>query len=165
MEKADFIVVGSSGGGGTISWLLAKAGFKVLVLEQGTDWGKPLDDDHLKYNPQPHDEYRFRLERPELKRRPRGDYNTFRKSSLDVAKPFSGGWTGSVLGGGSVIWGTWSFRALPRSETTMNGEFLFRFLFVPGSLECRSQSVVNLRISRGKALRAAQWWNCFFVFF
>src|SRR4029450_4758504 len=65
------------------------------------------------YNPQPHDEYRFRLERPELKRRPRGDYNTFRLSSEQQAEPFGAGWTGSMLVGGSVIWGAWSFRALP----------------------------------------------------
>jgi choline dehydrogenase-like flavoprotein len=113
MDNPDFVIVGSSGGGGTISWLLAKAGFKVVVLEQGADWAKPLDDDALKYNPQPHDEYRFRLERPELKRRPRGDYTTRRASDQETATPFGAAWTGSMLGGGSVIWGTWSFRALP----------------------------------------------------
>src|SRR5712691_10701471 len=128
MEIADFVIVGSSGGGGTISWLLAKAGFKVVVLEQGADLAKPLaetlanpldqdkadiDADSLKYNPYPHDEYRFRLERPDPKRRLRGEYNTFRSSSAVDAAPFGSGWTASVLGGGSIIWGTWSYRALP----------------------------------------------------
>src|SRR5258708_3892689 len=127
MEIADFVVVGSSGGGGTISWLLAKAGFKVVVLEQGDDIAKPLgdtvanplddkgniDEDSLEYNPYPHDEYRFRLERPDPKRRLRGEYNTFRSSAAADAVPFNGAWTASVLGGGSIIWGTWSFRALP----------------------------------------------------
>ncbi len=127
MEIADFVIVGSSGGGGTISWLLAKAGFKVVVLEQGADIAKPLvvalanpldakgniDAESLKYNPYPHDEYRFRLERPDPKRRLRGEYNTFRATAAVDAAPFGGAWTASVLGGGSIIWGTWSFRALP----------------------------------------------------
>src|SRR2546427_9814669 len=113
MEKPDFVVVGSSGGGGTISWLLAKAGFSVVVLEQGPDIAEVLDETRLPYDPTVHDEYRFRLQRPDSKRRPRGDYNTFRNTATDDAKPFVNGWTGSVLGGGSVIWGTWSFRALP----------------------------------------------------
>ena len=113
MARADFIVVGSSGGGGTISWLLAKAGFKVLVLEQGPDFAKDLEDGPLLFNPREHDEYRYRLRRPDPKRRLRGDYNTFRTQGNPTAKPFGNGWTASVLGGGSIIWGTWSFRALP----------------------------------------------------
>lgn len=131
MELADFVIVGSSGGGGTISWLLAKAGFDVMVLEQGGDLAKPLeqvvanpldpdpekrdniDPKSLKYNPYPHDEYRFRLERPDPKRRLRGEYNTFRPSETVDANPFPNAWTASILGGGSIIWGTWSYRALP----------------------------------------------------
>jgi choline dehydrogenase-like flavoprotein len=129
MENADFVIVGSSGGGGTISWLLAKAGFNVVVLEQGADLAKPLeetlanpldpedkseiDEKSFKYNPYPHDEYRFRLERPDPKRRLRGEYNTFRGSTAVDAAPFANAWTASVLGGGSIIWGTWSYRALP----------------------------------------------------
>jgi choline dehydrogenase-like flavoprotein len=113
MATPDYIIIGSGGGGGTLAWLLAKAGRRVVLLEQGSDWFKPLRDGNLAYNPQPHDEYRFRLERPETKRRPRGDYNTFRAQEGTTAVPFTGGWTGSQLGGGSVLWGGWAIRALP----------------------------------------------------
>jgi choline dehydrogenase-like flavoprotein len=114
MDVADFAVVGSSGGGGTIAWLLASAGFKVFLAELGPDIAEHLDTENLQYNPLTHDENRFRLGRPTLHRRPRGDYNTFRSSDPAAkATPFNGAWTASVLGGGSVIWGTWSFRALP----------------------------------------------------
>ena len=125
MKKVDFVVVGSGGGGGTISWLLAKAGFHVVLLEQGNDFVqqaeaelKPVHaaDGDGGFSPQLHDEYRFRVERPDPKRRLRGAYNTFRTDDSGRARPLGGkmgGFTASVLGGGSVLWGTWSFRALP----------------------------------------------------
>lgn len=122
MKEVDFVVVGSSGGGGTISWLLAKAGFEVVVLEQGSDWFKPVRDDVRpepaapalrRFNPDPHDEYRYRVEQPMYKRRPRGDYNTIRETGAQQAVPFDGGWTATMLGGASMIWGGWALRALP----------------------------------------------------
>jgi choline dehydrogenase-like flavoprotein len=128
MENPDFVVVGSGGGGGTISWILAKAGFRVVLLEQGNDFVRQAEADlggpassalngDTRFDRQLHDEYRFRLERPDPKRRLRGSYTTFRKNSASVAQPLGGwglgGFTGSVLGGGSMLWGTWSFRALP----------------------------------------------------
>ena len=119
MKKRDFIVVGSGGGGATIAWLLAKAGLSVTLLEQGPDLAKaefakaPRQSDPEGFKSAPHDEYRYRAAKPDPKRRPRGDYNTFRRGPGDTAAPFKNGWTGSVLGGGSVIWGTWAFRALP----------------------------------------------------
>jgi choline dehydrogenase-like flavoprotein len=109
----DFIVVGSGGGGGTIAWLLAKAGFTVELLEQGPDIAENLYRQSVQYNPFPHDEHRFRVDRPAGHRRPRGDYNTFRSTADARAQPFAGGWTSSVFGGGSVGWGAWSTRALP----------------------------------------------------
>lgn len=125
MTQYDFIVVGSGGGGGTIAWVLARAGLRVLLLEQGQDFAAQARE-HVAtdasdppepkgFNASLHDEYRFRLERPDPKRRPRGNYNTFRTAETGVAAPMRdmGGWTGSVLGGGSMLWGTWSFRALP----------------------------------------------------
>lgn len=125
MSMYDFVIVGSGGGGGTIAWVLARAGLKVLLLEQGEDFASqarehadlPFSDpaEPHGFNASLHDEYRFRLERPDPKRRPRGNYNTFRTKVANEATPLRdmGGWTGSVLGGGSMLWGTWCFRALP----------------------------------------------------
>ena len=117
--KTKFVIVGSGGGGGTVAWMLAKAGHEVTLLEQGPDLmthlskPSPRAGDPAGYNSIVHDEEVFRIRKPDPKRRPRGDYNTFRKREEDSSKPFKNGWTGSSLGGGSVIWGTWSFRALP----------------------------------------------------
>lgn len=113
MSRKHFVIVGSGAGGGTVAWLLGKAGFRVTVLEQGPDWAEQNERDSKDFNPNVHDEELYRLRKPDPKRRPRGSYNTFRERSSQTASPFSNGWTGSILGGGSVIWGTWSFRPLP----------------------------------------------------
>jgi choline dehydrogenase-like flavoprotein len=112
-NKFDFVVVGSGGGGGTIAWMLAKAGFSVALLEQGPDIAARYALPDQEFNPAVHDEYLYRLGRPDPKRRRRGDYCTFRPTEGVLAQPFVNGWTGAVLGGGSILWGTWSFRALP----------------------------------------------------
>src|SRR5262249_53775376 len=94
-------------------WQLAKAGFSVALLEQGPDIAARYALPDEEFNPAVHDEYLYRLGRPDPKRRRRGDYCTFRPTEGIPAQPFVNGWTGSVLGGGSVLWGTWSFRAVP----------------------------------------------------
>jgi choline dehydrogenase-like flavoprotein len=119
MAASKFVVVGSGGGGATIAWLLGKAGHQVTLLEQGPDLFRaefkkpPGKGDPDGFNRAPHDEYKYRAAKPDPKRRLRGDYNTFRRSPGDVAKPFKNGWTGTLLGGGGAIWGTWAYRALP----------------------------------------------------
>lgn len=112
--RHDFIIVGSGGGGGTIAWLLAKAGFDVLLLEQGSNFAAEHRDVSKPFDPAVHHEAFFRLKKPDPKRRLRGDYNTCQERDKDPdALPFQNGWTGSVMGGGSMLWGTWAFRALP----------------------------------------------------
>src|SRR5260370_35423963 len=115
MTHHDFIIVGGGGGGGTIAWLLAKAGYDVLLLEQGPDFAAEHRDSAKDFDPALHDEFFFRLRKPDPKRRLRGDYNTFmdRTSATATALPFNGGWTGSVLGGGFLLWGNGAFPAPP----------------------------------------------------
>ena len=106
MKKVDFVIVGSGGGGGTISWLLAKAGFHVVLLEQGNDFVQQAEaelkrahatDGDGGFSPQLHDEYRFRVERPDPKRRLRGAYNTFRTDDKAGPARWAGRWVGSPL--------------------------------------------------------------------
>jgi len=116
-SMVDFVIVGTGGGGGTLSWMLAKAKFKVVVLEQGADWALPKDESNKPFDPTLHDEYRFQQQKPDGKRQPRGDYNTFRPTAGMRARPMSsnmiGGWSATTLGGGSNLWGGWAVRALP----------------------------------------------------
>ncbi len=115
--QVDFAIVGTGGGGGTLSWILAKAGYSVVVLEQGADWSLPKEDSGKEFDPELQDEYRFQQQKPDGKRQPRGDYNTFRASECMTARPMNsnmiGGWTGTTLGGGSNLWGGWAVRGLP----------------------------------------------------
>jgi len=116
-QTVDFVIVGTGGGGGTISWMLAKAGYRVVVLEQGADWSLPKQEADRPFDPALHDEYRFQQQKPDGKRQPRGDYNTFRATDQLTARPMSsnmiGGWSATTLGGGSNLWGGWAVRALP----------------------------------------------------
>jgi choline dehydrogenase-like flavoprotein len=121
MPDYDVVVIGSGGGGGALAWVMAKAGKRVLLLEQGPSDAEvrarsqaPLAGPPKgNFDPKVHSEYDFRLRQPDIKRRAYGDYNTFRRNEISSAKPSRAGWTASLLGGGSTIWGAWSLRALP----------------------------------------------------
>jgi len=115
----DFVVVGSGGGGGVIAWLLAKAGRKVLLLEQGPNLARHLQGPEglgpaTAFDASQHDEFGTYVSKPDRVRRLRGSYNTFKDLNAGTdAAPFGDGWTASMVGGGSGVWGTWTYRALP----------------------------------------------------
>jgi choline dehydrogenase-like flavoprotein len=118
--KWDFVVVGSGGGGGTIAWLLAKYGFKVLLLEQGKNLAEHLTGSNefgpaFGFDASHQDEFGAYMARPNRFFRPRGSYNTFKdvEQSGGSAPPFDQGWVATALGGGSATWGGWAYRALP----------------------------------------------------
>lgn len=146
MAEYDVVVIGSGGGGGALAWVMAKAGKRVLLLEQGPSEAqvRALSDAPLGGFPQGnfdarvHSEYDFRLRQPDIKRRAYGDYNSFRRNDLARAKPSKAGWTASMLGGGSTIWGAWSLRALP-----VDFELENVFAAAKIELEQSAYSVVN----------------------
>lgn len=110
-SKTDFIIIGSGPGSCAMAWVLANAGFSVIILEQGEDLKTQYS---LKeFDSQYHNEIKYRLFDPGTHRRPAGDYQTFRKENSNFATPTTSGWSASVLGGGSAIWGGVSLRALP----------------------------------------------------
>lgn len=115
----DFVIVGSGGGGGIIAWLLAKAGRKVLLLEQGPNRATHLQGAQglgpaTAFDSAKHDEFGWFITKPDPVRQRRGSYNTFKDlAGGGEAVPFPNGWTASVVGGGSGVWGTWTYRALP----------------------------------------------------
>jgi choline dehydrogenase-like flavoprotein len=149
MPKYDFIVVGSGGGGATVAWVLAKAGFRIALLEQGADMSRMVRTADRNFSAEMHDEYRFRIERPDPKRRPRGDYNTFRTDPRYSAIPLGklGGWTGTALGGGSLLWGAWALRALP---VDLRLGALYRELGMDTELDSQGYSVRDWPISHAE---------------
>jgi choline dehydrogenase-like flavoprotein len=149
MKNYEFIVVGSGGGGATVAWVLAKAGFRVALLEQGADMSRMVRTSEKTFNPEMHDEYRFRIERPDPKRRPRGDYNTFRTDARYSAIPLGklGGWTGTALGGGSLLWGAWALRALP---VDLRLGTLYRELGIDAELKSQGYNVQDWPISHAE---------------
>lgn len=109
----DAVIVGSGAGGGIAAFVLAKAGFDVLVVEKGP-WltGEDYGDDELKFG-----DRRFIDQDPLIEPR------TFRNSSDEVEDHV---FVGRVLpvsrcvGGGSVHYGAVSFRFRPEDFSALD---------------------------------------------
>jgi len=107
-SEVDFVVIGSGAGGGIMAKQLSTAGFSVVVLEQG-GWGKYgreheyNKDEWLNLNLNDDDR---------LMSDPSRQRNTFRRSDKDKAVAGSHSY-GCVVGGGTVTYGSSSWRHLP----------------------------------------------------
>jgi choline dehydrogenase-like flavoprotein len=106
--EVDFIVIGSGAGGGIMAKQLSTAGFSVVVLEQG-GWGK-YGKEH-EYNK---DEWlQMNLsDNDRLMSDPSRQRNTFRRNENEKAGPGTHSY-GCVVGGGTVTYGSSSWRHLP----------------------------------------------------
>jgi choline dehydrogenase-like flavoprotein len=106
--EVDFVVIGSGAAGGIMAKQLSTAGFSVVVLEQG-GWGKFGREQ--EYNK---DEWLQRnlSDDDRLMSNPQTQRNTFRKT--DKEKAVAGNHSyGCVVGGGTVTYGSSSWRHLP----------------------------------------------------
>ena len=107
-SEVDFVVIGSGAGGGIMAKQLSTAGFSVVVLEQG-GWGKYgreheyNKDEWLNLNLSDDDR---------LMSDPSRQRNTFRRSDKDKTVPGTHSY-GCVVGGGTVTYGSSSWRHLP----------------------------------------------------
>ena len=106
--EVDFVVIGSGAGGGIMAKQLSTAGFSVIVLEQG-GWGK-YGREH-EYNK---DEWlQLNLtDDDRLMSDPSRQRNTFRRTDKEKAVAGSHSY-GCVIGGGTVTYGSSSWRHLP----------------------------------------------------
>jgi choline dehydrogenase-like flavoprotein len=106
--EVDFVVIGSGAGGGIMAKQLSTAGFSVVVLEQG-GWGKYgreheyNKDEWLNLNLSDDDR---------LMSDPSRQRNTFRRSDKEKAAAGTHSY-GCVVGGGTVTYGSSSWRHLP----------------------------------------------------
>ncbi len=106
--EVDFVIIGSGAAGGIMAKELSTAGFSVVVLEQG-GWGKFGREQ--EYNK---DEWLQRnlSDDDRLMSNPQTQRNTFRKN--DKEKAVAGNHSyGCVVGGGTVTYGSSSWRHLP----------------------------------------------------
>src|SRR5690349_17449732 len=111
--KTDAVIVGVGGAGGILAAELSKAGIKVLGLERGPRL-KTADFE-------PHDELRY-FQRQDLRPDPKRQPVTWRPNPNARAHPLSSLNYGNQAGGGTVHYGTLSWRMhaddfRPRSQT------------------------------------------------
>src|SRR5690349_9137575 len=111
--KTDAVIVGVGGAGGILAAELSKAGIKVLGLERGPRL-KTADFE-------PHDELRY-FQRQDLRPDPKRQPVTWRPNPTARAHPLSSLNYGNQAGGGTVHYGTLSWRMheddfRPRSGT------------------------------------------------
>jgi gluconate 2-dehydrogenase alpha chain len=100
-EKTDVVIVGVGAAGGIIAAELGKAGMKVIGLERGPRL-KTADFE-------PHDELRY-FERQDLRPNPKRDPVTWRPNGNAQAHPMPSLNNGNQAGGGTVHYGTLSWR-------------------------------------------------------
>lgn len=109
----DFVIVGSGFAGGSIAWTLARAGYKVVVFEQGP---------YLTEKDFRHDEFgNFMLN--ELTNDPKKSPQTFRKTSKEKAQTGLHVIYGRCVGGSSVHFTAnfWRFREIDFKERSALG--------------------------------------------
>ena len=100
-EKTDVVIVGVGAVGGIIAAELGKAGMKVIGLERGPRL-KTSDFEGL-------DELRY-FERQDLRPNPKRDPVTWRPNTNAQARPLPSLNNGNQAGGGTVHYGTLSWR-------------------------------------------------------
>src|SRR5579862_5519519 len=100
-EKTDVVIIGVGAAGGIIAAELAKAGMKVIGLERGPRL-KTADFE-------PHDELRY-FERQDLRPNIKTDPVTWRPNANARANPMPSLNNGNQAGGGTVHYGTLSWR-------------------------------------------------------